>query len=136
MPLVTFDLHALSSRSATYFVEYQFPAALLDTKTVHAHQHVYEVMRITSKRMKDGSKVALYLSTYLTCPALCRGHFQSSFGVSGAAEQQGAPELVEQWPHLQSVLQASATENGIGCMCTYSRLDLSDLSICKMSPPL
>lgn len=51
--------------SATYFVEYQFPAVLLDSKTPsHVHQHVYEVMRVACKRMEqDGSE--------LVSPVLC-----------------------------------------------------------------
>ena len=41
--------------SGTYFVEYQFPAALLDTKSSRHQQHFHEVMRVASKKMKDGS---------------------------------------------------------------------------------
>ena len=40
---------------ATYFVEYQFPAALLHTKSSHQHQHYHEVMRVASKQLQDGS---------------------------------------------------------------------------------
>lgn len=38
--------------SATYFVEYQFPVAVLNKKITQHHLH--EVMRVASKKMKDG----------------------------------------------------------------------------------
>ena len=100
------------SSSATYFVEYQFPAVLLDSKTTsyasktpsyasktpsHVHQHVYEVMRVACKKMKrDGGELVSPILCDTIIMGVCRGDLQPSVCVPRAGEQQGAVELVEQ----------------------------------------
>ncbi len=56
---VSYAISPLHCR-ATYFVEYQFPAALLDTKKPsHRQHHLHEIMRVACKKMKDGRKCLL-----------------------------------------------------------------------------
>ena len=60
--------------SATFFVEYQFPAALLNTKkSSHRQHHLHEVMRIACKKMKAGRELSCSVPVNLYSSSVCSG---------------------------------------------------------------